>query len=92
MNQLLVKFCSYFEDGTHTTFSVACQSYSSHTTISGVTYVTLYNGMTQVDGVSYSVCSDGTWEELCDEDKNLAGSYYQSCYVENSAGKTINKF
>lgn len=92
MNQLLLKFTSHFTDGAYTTFNVSCQSYSSYTNGNGVTYITLYKGMTQTDGVGYAVCSDALYEQVIQDVQIRGGSYYHNCYVENSAGKTINKF
>lgn len=92
MSQLLVKFCSHQGDGTKRTFNVSCQSYASQSTVSGLTYITVFNSAEKVDGIDYIVCSNSIYEGLDDIGKKLAKDYYQSCYVENSAGKTINHF
>ena len=52
----------------------SCPHYNIYKRKSGVT-VTTYKSMTDVDGVSRVVSGD-------DAD-------YQSCYIENSAGKTV---
>ena len=76
------------------THNVSCQSFTDFTDTWGVTHITAYQGLSQVGGVCYKVCSEDIFFNLPEPSEPLGHPevYYSQCYVENSAGKTINKF
>lgn len=76
------------------THNVSCQSFTDFTDTWGVTHITAYQGLSQVGGVCYKVCTKETYSNLPVPDRKAMhlDDYYTECYVENSAGKTINKF
>lgn len=93
-----VKFCTYFDDGTHTATSISCPHYSVYKRENGSFAVTTYKTMTTIDSVERTVMSDHLAkmtekeesEARCMDPANLP-PYFHCCYVENQSGKTIDK-
>lgn len=81
-----VKFCSIFEsDGTNETSSttyISCPHYNIYKHKDGSATVTTYKDMTDTDGVARKVMKDN---QAVTSDQQ----FYQFCYIENAAGKTI---
>lgn len=69
-------FRFYGEEGSsQDVFS--CQSYQIYERPNGSYEVSVYKGLTKADGVCFNVSKEG--------------EHYNLCYIENSAGKTIDK-
>lgn len=81
-----LKFINIYEDPSYEGYeevitSVSCPHYSAYKRRDGSYEISLYKDFTSTDGVCYFLSS-------CD----LGRPYYQSCYVENLQGKTIEAF
>lgn len=76
------------------THNISCQSFTEFTDTWGVTYITVHQGFTTTGGVCYKVCSEDVFLNLPEpsQPQDCPEVYYSQCFVENSAGKTINKF
>jgi len=81
-----VKFISQFDDGTKCEHSISCPHYSVYDHGNGCSTVTVYQGFTETGGVDYEIMSDESAVEV-----KYSGIYYNSCYIENDTGKTINR-
>jgi len=80
-----VKFISHFNDGTSSERSISCPHYAIDRREDGSSEVTVYHGHNETGGVAYEVMSDEVAM------KRKPGIYYNSCYIENDNGKTINR-
>ena len=69
-----LKFYRSIEEGTLSA-NVCCPLYTTSER-DGETTITIHNTHTQADGIDYQITKD------------IKGGY-DSCYIENSAGKTI---
>lgn len=76
-----IKFINNYEDGSSTTTSVSAPHYSAYQNKNGTYEISLYKDYTSTDGVCYFLSNF-----------DVGRPYFQSCYVENVAGKTINSF
>lgn len=77
-----LKFYSYFEDGSHTHATIACPHYSVYYNKGADVYeVSIYKEHTSTEGVVYNVAQ-----------RDIGKPYWETCYVENSSGKTIERF
>lgn len=81
-----VKFCSIFEsDSTNeesSTTAISCPHYNIYRRKNGTATITTYKSMAAVDGVERHIMSDKQAE-------TSSRQHYNSCYIENSAGKTV---
>lgn len=73
-----IKFYRFSPEGTSTA-NIACPHYETFERESGSTTITVYKTHLQTDGVEYQVSDE-------------APKDYQSCYIENQAGKTISHY
>jgi len=81
-----VKFCTYFDQDGFTSTSISCPHYKIYKRKNGSFAVTTYKDMTDLDGVDRLVMND----KLAKEGRHPEGiAHFHACYVENSAGKTI---
>lgn len=78
-----VKFCSFFESSENVEVNISCPHYIVYSRNDGSKTITLYKDFTSTDGVEYWVAK---------ESLSFSKPHFHVCYVENSAGKTINKF
>lgn len=78
-----IKFYSFFDDDATVEVNITCPHYEVYTRKNGVKSVIVYKDFTSVDGVEY-------W--VADKSLEFEKQHYHVCYVENAAGKTINKF
>jgi hypothetical protein len=81
---LTVKFYNHHaEEGQGVTVSdvISCAAYSAYITNERVT-ISTYKDMLKKDGVERHVCLN----------PDIQHGEFQKCYVENSAGKTIEHF
>ena len=77
-----VKFLSFFKDGTELLTSISCPHYETYKRKDGTFTVTTFSTMIKDQGVERTVATD--------EHKLKVESYYHSCFIENSSGKTIH--
>lgn len=87
-------FTLKFKEGKMT-HNVSCQSFSDYTDSWGVIHITVYQGLTTTGGICYQVCSEEVYANLPTKNTLVEPPevhYFSQCFVENSAGKTINKF
>lgn len=82
-----LKFMTIFDNGTSTQTSISCPNYSVYK-YSNRYSITAYPGFTDTGGVERHVCET---EQKTDSHVIPQGAY-QSCYVENEKGKTIDVF
>lgn len=87
-----LRFMSLFEDSEEVENVIAAPHYDVYTHRNGRKTVCTYKDHTSTDGVERTVMSDNLAKELAAKD-NLEPlpNYYHVCYVENLAGKTIDK-
>lgn len=74
-----LKFINQYDDGSSSTTSISAPHYQVYQNKNGTCEISLYKDFTSSDGVCYFLSS-------CD----VGRPYFQSCYVENPSGKTIN--
>ena len=77
-----VKFCSIYSDGSKSTVGISCPHYSIYERKNGTFEIVTYKSMSDVDGVSRNIMNE-------DQGVDLGINYYQSCYIENAQGKTV---
>lgn len=78
-----IKFFSFYGAVEQVEVNLCCPHYEVYTHKNGVKSIILYKDFLATEGVTYWVTS---------EEQNHPTPHYHVCYVENSAGKTINKF
>lgn len=76
-----LKFINIYEDGEESITAISCPHYTAYRMRSGAYEISLYKDFTSTEGVCYNLSS-------CD----IGRPYFQSCYVENLQGKTIEAF
>ena len=83
MHMFTVKFINFYDDGTQVENCIRCVHYEARRTSEGAWGITVYPGMTATDGVEW-------WVR---EPHDAQGpTSFQVCYVENEAGKTVDKY
>lgn len=92
-----VKLISYFDDGSQSETSISCPHYRIYTRGNGFNAITVFKDFTETDGVEYKVMRPDVSTELAKQMKadnpQFEGfMHHHACYIENSAGKTINHF
>lgn len=87
-----LRFMSFFEEKEGVSTVISAPHYEVYTHRNGRKVVTVYKDFTTLDGIERTVMSDELAKELAAK-ANLGPlpDYYHVCYVENSAGKTIDK-
>lgn len=76
-----IKFVNFYEDGSSSTTAISAPHYSAYTMKNKTIEITIYKDFTSVDGVTYFLSN-----------VDVGRPYFQSCYVENLQGKTIEAF
>jgi hypothetical protein len=85
----IVKFCSFFEDGSSTTTSISCAAYTAYRRKNGSASIVTHKDMTDNDGVERHVSSEEIHDESEPHEKR---DYFDACFIENISGKTIDIF
>lgn len=78
-----IKLYSFFGETEQVEVNLSCPHYEVYTHKNGVKSLIVYKDLLSTEGVTY-------W--ITDKDKLHPTPHYHVCYVENAAGKTINKF
>jgi hypothetical protein len=83
-----LKFVNKFDSGS-TVEVVTCPHYEKYSRNSGHVTVAVYKDFTKTDGVEYTIIGD---RSAANDDHADGKFYHEHCYIENSAGKTIDHF
>ena len=73
-----LKFFNHYEDGSSNQDTLTCHHYSIYRRNNGTAEIVCYKDMTSVEGVSRGIM------------KQPENGEFECCYIENSAGKTID--
>jgi hypothetical protein len=69
-------FKQLFDDGSESSCVVSAKSYTKYQRNNGSVEIIVYDSAIQTGGVTYNISQDER--------------HYQSCYIENIAGKTVD--
>lgn len=76
-----LKFMSFYDDSSYSETCVTCPHYAVYYHAGSNYYeISVYKSFTSTEGVVFNVAS-----------KDIGKAYWDVCYIENEAGKTINK-